>query len=85
MAPFYLFFSILKLVPFKKSNGMGRIDMDVKILKTVLFTLFFYSCFFIIFNLIYFIKNTNIMNLYKLFIKNYSNNYYYYILKYKIE
>ena len=33
--------------------------------------------FFIILKLIYFIKNKNIMNFYKLFIKKHSNYYYY--------
>ena len=56
-------------------------DEDEKISKPIPFTfdflflflfLFFYICFFIfiILKLIYFIKNKNIMNFYKLFIKN---------------
>ena len=69
-----LFFLILKLVSFKKLNGAGG---DGKILKPDSFI--FYFCFiffyiyffiFIILKLIYFIKNKNIMNFYKLFIKN---------------
>ena len=70
------FFLISKLVSFKKLNMMGRYR---KIPKSVTFTfdfcfyLFFYICFFIfiILKLIYFIKNKNIMNFYKLFL-NYN-------------
>ena len=60
--------------------------MDDKIHKSVPFIfyfcfyfLFFYICFFIfiILKLIYFIKNKNVMNFYKLFIKKHSNYYYY--------
>ena len=36
--------------------------------------IFLYFFIFIILKLIYFIKNKNIMNFYKLFIKKYSNN-----------
>ena len=58
---------------------MGR-DGDVKILKPIPFTLIFVFIFyflylffsFIILKLIYFIKNKNIMNFYKLFIKKNS-------------
>ena len=38
---------------------------------------FFVYLFFLILKLIYFIKNKNIMNFYKLFIKKHSNYYYY--------
>ena len=78
-----LFFLILKPISFKILNGTGR---NGKILKPVPFIfdfcfyfLFFYICFFIfiILKLIYFIKNKNIMNFYKSFIKKHSNNYYY--------
>ena len=78
-----LFFLIPKPISFKKLNGAGQ---NGKIPKPVPFTfyfcfyfLFFYICFFIfiILKLIYFIKNENIMNFYKLFIKKYSNYYYY--------
>ena len=73
-----LFFLIPKPISFKKLNEAGQ---NEKILKPVSFTfdfcfyfyfLFFYICFFIfiILKLIYFIKNKNIMNFYKLFIKN---------------
>ena len=84
--PTRLFFSIPKLVSFKKLNGAGR-GKDENILKPVPFTFdflflifdFFYILFFIfiILKLIYFIKNKNIMNFYKLFIKKHSNYYYY--------
>ena len=74
-----LFFLILKLISFKKLNRAGR-DRDEKIPRPVPFTFdfyfyflffIFYICFFIfiILKLIYFIKNKNIMNFYKLFIK----------------
>ena len=74
-----LFFLILKPISFKKLNEAGR---NEKILKPVPFTFdfcFYYICFFIfiILKLIYFIKNKNIMNFYKLFIKKHSNYYYY--------
>ena len=38
-----------------------------------------YFLIFIILKLIYFIKNKNIMNFYKLFIKKHSNSNYYYL------
>ena len=41
------------------------------------FILKFKFCFFIILKLIYFIKNKNIMNFYKLFVKKHFNNYNY--------
>ena len=76
--PARLFFSILKLVSFKKLTGR---DGDGKILKLAPFT--FYFCFYFkIFIFLYLIfyfyyikinifhKNKNIMNFYKLFIKN---------------
>ena len=49
----------------------------MKILKPIPFTFDFLFFIFIILKLIYFIKNKNIMNFYKLFIKKYSNYYYY--------
>ena len=79
----FIFFLIPKSISFKKLNGARR---NGKIPKPVLFTfdfcfyfLFFNICFFIfiILKLIYFIKNKNIMNFYKLFIKKHSNNNYY--------
>ena len=78
--PTRLFFSILKLILFKKLNGKGRgwkIPKPVSFIFDFVFIfyfLFFYSCFFIfiILKLIYFIKNKNIMNFYKLFIKKHS-------------
>ena len=85
--PAYLFFSIPKLISFKKLNGSGG---DRKILKPVPFTFDFcfyflflifyiYLLIFIILKLIYFLKIKNIMNFYKLFIKKHSNYYYYYL------
>ena len=82
----HLFFSILKLVLFKKLNGT-RQDGDEKIHKPVPFIFDFYFLFFIflyfffifiILKLIYFIKNKNFMNFYKLFIKKHSNYFYYF-------
>ena len=71
--PTRLFFLILKLVSFKKLNGLGR---DGKIPNPIPFIFDFYFKFFYIFffifiilKLIYFIKNKNIINFYKLFIK----------------
>ena len=49
-----LFFSILKSVPFKKLNGVGRVGKDGKILKPVLFTFDF--CFYFLFLYFYYIK-----------------------------
>ena len=75
-----LCFSIPKPVPFKKLNRVGWVGKDGKIPKFVSFT--FNFCFyfiFIILKLIYFIKNRNIMNFYKLFIKKHSNNNFYYL------
>ena len=69
----YLFFSILKPILFKKLNGQGG---DEKILKPAPFIFDFFYIFFFIFiilKLLYFIKNKNIMNFYKLFIKKHSN------------
>ena len=59
----------------KKLNQLGWVDGNGKILIPVLFIFDFYFLYFIfvfiiILNLIYFIKNKNIMNFYKLFIKN---------------
>ena len=71
-----LFFSIPNLVPFEKLN-----EVDEKILRTTPFTFYFIFyflfLFFIVLKLICFIKNKNIMNFYKLFIKK---HYYYYYL-----
>ena len=80
-----LFFSIPNSVPFKKLNGVGRFGRDGKIpipnLVYILFLfLFFIFVFFVILKLIYFMKNKNSMNFYKLFIKKHSNYYYYYYL-----
>ena len=62
-------------------HGAVRVGMGWKIPKPVPFTfdflLIFYICFFIILKLIYFIKNKNLMNFYKLFIKKHFNYYYY--------
>ena len=72
-----LFFLVLKPISFIKLKGAGQ---NEKIPKPVpftfdfcfyfLFLIFFIFFFiFIILKLIYFIKNKNIMNFYKLFIK----------------
>ena len=85
--PVCLFFSIFKHVSFKKLNGAG---WDEKILKPTPFTfdfcfyflffMFLYLLFiFIILKLIYFIKNKNVMNFYKLFIKKHFYYYYHYL------
>ena len=80
--PTRLFFSIPKLVSFKKLNRAGR---DEKILKLAPFTFYFYFYFYF-FNVIFYLyyikinifhKNKNIMNFYKLFIKKHDNNNYY--------
>ena len=71
------FFSIPKPIPFKNLNGTGWFGWDEKIFKLVPFTFDFYFIFFIILKLICFIKNKNIMNFYKLFIKKHFNYYYY--------
>ena len=77
--PACLFFSISKLVSFKKLN---RGDGDEKIHKLASYT--FYFIFILKFNFLYlffyfyyiiiniFHKNKNIMNFYKLFIKKIS-------------
>ena len=73
-------FLIFKLISFKKLNKAGQVSRGRKIFKPVLFIFdflfllfifyFFIFSFFIILKLIYLIKNKNIMNYYKLFIKN---------------
>ena len=50
-----LFFSILKSIPFKKENGVGRVAKDGKILKPVLFTFDFRFIFIFIFIFYFFI------------------------------
>ena len=65
--PVYLF-KFQNSSPLKKLNkaGQGRAGMG----KSFTFDLFYiYIFIFIILKLIYFIKNKNIMNFYKLFIK----------------
>ena len=81
----FFFFQFSNLFDLKILIGQG---VDGKIPKPALFTfdfcfyflfiIFLYLIFIIIIlKLIYFIKNKNIMNFYKLFIKKY---YYYYYL-----
>ena len=84
--PNRLLFSISKLFLFKKLNG-GRVGMrkfsNPPRLYLIFVFIFYFKFFifvffiFIILKLIYFIKNKNIMNFYKLFIKKHSNYYYY--------
>ena len=74
--PARLFFSIPKLISFKKLNGTGRGRAGMgkfpnpPRLYLIFAFIFFFIFFFIILKLIYFIKNKNVMNFYKLFIKN---------------
>ena len=84
--PTRLFFSILKLVSFKKLNKAGRRwENSQTRLVYILFLFlffnfnFFYICFFIfiILKLIFFIKIKKNMIFYKLFLKKYNNNNYY--------
>ena len=65
-----LFFLIPKLISFKKVNGtrMRKFSKPVSFIFDFCFYFFIFA-FFIILKLIYFIKNKNIINLYKLFIK----------------
>ena len=84
--PACLFFSILKLVSFKKLNRAGRRwensqTRPVYILFLFLFLILFYYLIFYFYyiKINIFHKNKNIMNFYKLFIKkHYNNNYYLY-------
>ena len=74
-------FLILKLVSFKKLNGARMIKFPNLSYLYLIFSFIFYIFFFIfiILKLIYFIKNKNTMNFYKLFIKKHLNYYYYYL------
>ena len=72
-----LFFSIFKLVSFKKLNRTGRIweNSQTRSVYILFLFLFFNFNFFIYFYFYYikiniFHKTKNIMNFYKLFIKN---------------
>ena len=56
-------------------SGLGQPLHSIFVLFCFIFLYLFFI--FIILKLIYFIKNNNIMSFYKLFIKKYSNNYYY--------
>ena len=81
--PARLFFSILKLVSFKKLNRAGRIWENSQTCLVYILFLFFLILMFLFFFFYYikiniFHKNKNIMNFYKLFIKK-SYNYYYYL------
>ena len=62
-------FLIHKLISFKKLNE-ARWDGKIPEPVPFIFDFCFYFLNFIILKLIYFIKNKNIMNFYKLFIKN---------------
>ena len=72
------FFQFSNSSHLKKLNETGQ-DMRMgKFPYPIMFTFdFYFWLFFIILKLIYFIKNKNIMNFYKLFINKYSNYYYY--------
>ena len=83
-----LFFSIPKLVSFKKLNRAGwRWENSQTRPVYILFLFLFFNFNFFIFDFFYFYyikinifhKNKNVMNFYKLFIKkHYNNNYYLY-------
>ena len=82
--PARLFFSILKLVSFKKLNRAERRwdNSQTRPVYILFLFLFFNFNFFIFFFFFYikiniFHKNKKIMNFYKLFIKKLYNNYYY--------
>ena len=82
--PARLFFSIHKLVSFKKLNRAGRRWENFQtwpdyILFLFLFFNFFYICFFYYIKINIFHKNKNIMNFSKLFIKKHYNNIIIYI------
>ena len=62
-----LSFLIFKHILFKKLNGMGLTEM-IKFLNS--FILYLIFVYLIILKLLYFIKNKNTINFYKLFIKN---------------
>ena len=83
--PAQLFFLIPKLVSFKKLNMTG---LRYKIFQTrpvyILFLFLFFNFIFLYLlfyfyyiKIIFFHKNENVMNFYKLFIKKHYNNYYY--------
>ena len=81
--PTRLFFSILKLVSFKKLNRAGRRWENSR--SRPVYILFFNFNFFIFAFYFYYIKinifhkNKNIMNFLKVFIKkHYNKNYYLY-------
>ena len=85
--PNSLFFSIPKLVSFKKLNMVGRRweNSQTRPVYILFLFLFFNFNFYIFAFYFYYIKinifhkNKNIMNFYKLFIKkHYNNNYYLY-------
>ena len=79
--PASLFFSIPKLVSFKKLNRdgaeMGKFSNSPRL--HFIFKFYFFICFFYFYyiKINIFIKIKNIMNFYKLFIKKHYNNYYY--------
>ena len=66
--------------------GMRKFSNPSRLYLIFFYFLFYYILFFIIIilKLIYFIKNKNIMNFYKLFIKKHSNYYYYIKVQNKI-
>ena len=75
--PTHLFFSILKLVSFKKLNRAGRRCENSQTIPVYILFLFLFFNFNFLYFLFYFYyikinifhKNKNIMNFYKLFIK----------------
>ena len=83
--PARLFFSIPKLVSFKKLNRVGaemeKFSNSLRLHFIFVFIFKFFICFFYFYyiKINIFHKNKNIMNFYKLFIKkHYNNNNYLY-------
>ena len=84
--PARLFFSIPKLVSFKKLNRTGLKWENSQIRPVYILFLFLFLNFILFLYLLFYFyyikinifhKNKNIMNFYKLFIKKHYNNYYY--------
>ena len=83
--PARLFFSISKLVSFKKLKMVGQRCENFQTGPVYILFLFLFLNFIFLYLFFYFYyikinifhKNKNIMNFYKLFIKKHYNNYYY--------